>query len=88
MALVTKRMKCHLRSSMHLTEDRNFGQRSRTRVWDGNLYSIGLVARIIARDIVHNIRVLDRIYNSQKAQTMGMLDIVFFVFMQRWITSR
>jgi len=34
---VIKRMKCHLRSSMHLIEDRDFDLRTKTRMQVGGL---------------------------------------------------
>ena len=57
---VKKRMKHHIRSSMHLIEGRDFSLRRRTRVMVGSLYSFGLRARIIVGEISHNIRVVDR----------------------------
>ena len=45
-----------------MTEDRDINLRSRTRMQVGSLYSVGLVEKIIAREIVHRIRVVCLIY--------------------------
>jgi len=53
-----KRMKRHLRNSMHLTKDNDFDL-SRIRMNVGSFYNVGLVVKIIAGEIVHNIKVVD-----------------------------
>lgn len=75
---VTKRMQHHLRSSMPLTEDKDFGLRIITRVMAGSPCSFGLVEESIAKEIVHSIRVIDRRSIVQrKRRQWGMLDKVF-----------
>jgi len=74
---------------MHLTEDRDFNLRRRTRVVIGNLYSDGLVMESIAREIFHNIRVA--YYKSttlSRHKQWGMLNRVFHIFMQCWMVGR
>jgi len=59
MTHVTKTMQYYTRISMHLTKGRDSNMRRRTRVMEGSIYSVGLVARIIAGKISYNIRVAD-----------------------------
>lgn len=79
---VTKRMQHYLRSSMHLTKGKDFSLRSRKRVMVGSLYNVGLAAKIIAGEIVHNIRVVDRKSTVlRRHKQWETLDKVFLRFM-------
>jgi len=74
---VTKRMQPCIGSSMHLIEDMDFSMRSRTRVMVRSPYNVRLVEERIARDILHNIRVVDRISTMHRRHIWwGMLDII------------
>jgi len=47
---------------MHLTKGSDYSLRSRTKMQDRILYSVGIVAKFIVGEIVHNIRVVDQRY--------------------------
>lgn len=54
-----------------------------------SLYSVGLVERMIAGDIVHNIRVVDRRSTVlMRHRQWGILEKVVLEFMYHWIKGR
>ena len=79
---MTRRMRNHTINSIQLIKEMDFNIRSITRVVAGSLCSVGLVARIITREIVHNIRVEKWIFIIlRRHRYFGMLDKVFLGFM-------
>lgn len=75
---MTRRTQHCSRSSMHLAEDRDLSLRRRTRVTVG-LYNVGLMARIIAGEIIIVLK---------RHRQWGIFDRIFLVFMQHWIIGR
>ena len=85
MIQVINRMLHHLRSSMHLPKDGDIDLRRRIR----SLCGVGIVEGIIAREIVHNIRVVGlRYIVCRRHKMLGMLVKAFLVSMQHWTTNR
>lgn len=68
---------CHLRSSKHLTNDRDFDQRRKIRMKVGILCNVGFVENSIIGEIVHSIRVVDHgsivIRKHRQWETLGIL---------------
>lgn len=85
---VIKRMQHRTKSSMHMTKERNFDL-SRTTVMIGGPYSVRIVAKIIVKEIFHNIRVVECIFTvPRRCRWLGMLERMFLGSMQHWITGR
>lgn len=63
---ITRRMLHYLRGSMYQIEDREIKLKRRTRMEVRSLQSVGLVAKIIAGDIFHKIRVVDLRYTVHR----------------------